>query len=88
MGTIELMGIFRDAILTAFKIAAPILIVSLIVGLIIAIFQAATSINEQTLTFVPKLIAISVILVLAGSWMLEETVALFYRIFEFIAMNV
>ena len=58
MDTIQLTEIFRDAILTGFKVATPILLVSILVGLFISIIQAATSINEQTMTFVPKLIIV------------------------------
>lgn len=87
MDTIQLTEVFRDAIMTGFKVATPILLVSILVGLIISIFQAATSINEQTITFVPKLIAIALILILFGGWMLQQMVDLFERIFEFIATS-
>jgi len=56
MGTGDLIGVFRDAIFTGMKVAGPILLTSMLVGLVISIVQAATSINEQTMTFVPKLI--------------------------------
>ncbi|MDP4108450.1 MAG: flagellar biosynthetic protein FliQ [Bacillota bacterium] len=61
----------QAAMLAGFKVAAPILVVSIAVGSIIAIFQAATQIHEQSLTFVPKLIAIFVILLLLGPWMIQ-----------------
>lgn len=64
------IDIARDAIFTIIKVAAPILLVSLIVGLIVSILQTVTSIQEQTLTFVPKLIAVLLILILCGNWML------------------
>ncbi len=79
------MEIFRDAVLTGLKIAGPILVLSILVGLIIAIFQAATSVNEQTLTFVPKLVVIGIVLVLFGGWMLQQMVDFVYRVFEFIS---
>ncbi len=88
MDTIQLSEIFRDAILTGFKVATPVLLVSIIVGLIISIFQAATSINEQTLTFVPKLIAIALILILFGGWMMQQMVDMVNRIFEFIGTSI
>jgi flagellar biosynthetic protein FliQ len=88
MDTIQLSEIFRDAILTGFKVATPILLVSIIVGLVISIFQAATSINEQTMTFVPKLIAIALILILFGGWMMQQMVDLVNRIFEFIGTSI
>ena len=88
MDTSDLMEIFRDAILTGVKVAGPILLASIMVGLIISIIQAATSINEQTMTFVPKLIVIGLILVLFGGWMLQTMVDFMFRLFEFIAASV
>lgn len=64
------IDIAREAIFTIIKVAAPILVVSLIVGLIVSILQTVTSIQEQTLTFVPKLIAILLVILLFGNWML------------------
>ena len=55
--------------LVAFEIAGPLLIISIVVGLLVAIFQAATQIHEQTLTFVPKLLVIALVLLALGSWM-------------------
>jgi flagellar biosynthetic protein FliQ len=63
--------ISQDAMIVAIKLTAPILLPSLGVGLIIAMFQAATQINEATLTFVPKLIVIGLVLLIAGPWMLQ-----------------
>ena len=88
MDTIQLTEIFRDAIMTGFKVAAPILLVSILVGLFISIIQAATSINEQTMTFVPKLIVIALVLILFGGWMLQQMVDLVNRIFEFIGTSI
>jgi flagellar biosynthetic protein FliQ len=61
----------QDAMIVAVKLTAPILLPSLAIGLIIAMFQAATQINEATLTFVPKLIIIGLVLLLIGPWMLQ-----------------
>ena len=69
MSTGEVIGVLKDALLVTFELAGPLLIVSIVVGLIIAIFQAATQIHEQTLTFVPKLIVIALVLLALGSWM-------------------
>lgn len=69
--------IAQDTVLVAIKLVAPILLSSLAVGLIVAMFQAATQINEQTLTFIPKLITIIVVLMLAGPWMLQVIVDYF-----------
>lgn len=66
-----IIAIGKQAILTALTVAAPILIVSMIVGLIISIFQAVTQIQEQTLTFVPKMIAIIAVLLILGPWMMK-----------------
>lgn len=64
------MTIAREAIITSILLAAPPLISGLLVGLIISIFQAITQIQEQTLTFVPKILAILVSLLVFGPWML------------------
>lgn len=68
----DVLTIFKDAIWLILKLSAPMLIISIVLGLVIAIFQAATQIHEQTLTFVPKIIAIALILVIMGSWMLTS----------------
>lgn len=59
------------AFVTALKLAGPLLLASMAIGLIISIFQAATQINEQTLSFVPKLILVGVLLVLLAPWMMK-----------------
>ena len=64
----QVMEVMKEAMMVAFEIAGPLLIVSIVVGLIVAIFQAATQIHEQTLTFVPKLLVIALAL---GSWMFK-----------------
>lgn len=67
----ELLDYMRQVFIIALKTAGPILIGSMALGIIIAIFQAATQIHEQTITFVPKLFLISVLLIVLGSNMLE-----------------
>ncbi|MGI6734225.1 MAG: flagellar biosynthesis protein FliQ [Anaerovoracaceae bacterium] len=84
----QLTEIFRDAVMTGLKVGAPILLISILVGLFISIIQAATSINEQTMTFVPKLVMIAIVLIVAGSWMLQQLVDFVHRMFEFIAVTV
>ena len=69
MSAEQVMVIMKEAMLVAFEIAGPLLIISIAVGLLVAIFQAATQIHEQTLTFVPKLIVIALVLLALGSWM-------------------
>lgn len=66
----DVLNIFQEAVLVALKLGAPLLIVSIVIGLVVAIFQAATQIHEQTLTFVPKVLAIALLLLLMGSWMM------------------
>lgn len=66
----QVLDIMREALMIAMKLAGPMLIVSIAVGLIVSIFQAATQIHEQTLTFVPKVIIISLMLLMAGDWMI------------------
>ena len=68
------LDIARAAIFDIIIVAAPLLLVSLIVGLIISIFQTVTSIQEQTLTFVPKILAVFITLMLAGSWMMNTMI--------------
>lgn len=78
------IGIVTDAVYTALKVAAPILIVSIVIGLIISILQATTQIQEQTLTFVPKLIGIAIVGLISGSFMLHTLMAFTERIFDII----
>lgn len=66
------IDIAREAVFLIIKVASPILIVSLSVGLIVSILQTVTSIQEQTLTFVPKLISILLVVMLFGNWMLTS----------------
>ena len=66
------LDIAREAIYTTIITSAPLLLISLIVGLIVSIFQTVTSIQEQTLTFVPKMVGMFVGLMLLGHWMLNE----------------
>lgn len=68
----QVIHIAQQAILITFKLAAPILIVSLAIGVVISLFQAVTSIQEMSLTFVPKLAGIAVVIVVSGGWMLSQ----------------
>lgn len=79
---IDLAALFQDVAMTTFLLSAPILLVALAVGLCISIFQAATQINEQTLTFVPKVLAIALVLIIAGSWMMQLLMEFTYRVFD------
>lgn len=68
----EVTAIASSALYLIIKVAVPVLLVSLIVGLLVSIFQTVTSIQEQTLTFVPKIIAVFLTLIVLGNWMLGE----------------
>ena len=80
----EVSFLLQQGVLQILKIASPLLLSALLVGLVVAILQAATSIQEQTLTFVPKIFTIMIILALLGGWMFkslkEYTIQLFMRI--------
>ena len=82
MSTSVVMDIAREALWLIIKCSAPPLIISLIVGLIISIFQTVTSIQEQTLTFVPKIISIFITLILCGGWIMDNIVTFMTRLFE------
>lgn len=77
----EILEILSDALLVAFKLAGPMLIVSIGIGLVVAIFQAATQIHEQTLTFVPKVVVIALMLLFMGSWMIAVLSEFMQRLF-------
>jgi flagellar biosynthetic protein FliQ len=76
------MTLGRDTLLLALMLGAPLLGVSLIVGLVISLFQAVTQINEMTLTFVPKSIGIGLIILILGPWMLQHIIRFTVRLFE------
>ena len=82
MNYYTVLDIARDAIYTILITSAPLLLVSLVVGLIISIFQTVTSIQEQTLTFVPKIIAVFAAMILCGSWMLNNMTELVERLWS------
>jgi flagellar biosynthetic protein FliQ len=69
MSISEITDVMQYGMITAIKVVGPILIISILIGFVIALFQAATQIHEQTLTFVPKLLAIAFVLVILGPWM-------------------
>ncbi len=82
MESAEVIGIVRDAIMVLVIIAAPVMITALVVGLIIALVQALTQIQEATLTFVPKVLAMLFVLVLTLPFMLEQMTELNNRLYE------
>ena len=76
------IDIGRQAIETTLMVAAPMLIVALVVGLLISIFQAATQINEQTMTFIPKIVGVFVTLLIFAPWMMQKLTAFLTMIFN------
>ena len=76
------MNIGRQAIEITMLLSGPLLLSTLVIGLVISIFQAATQINEATLSFIPKLVGTFLILLLAGPWMLQLMVDYIRRLFE------
>jgi flagellar biosynthetic protein FliQ len=82
------MDIGRQAVEMTLLLSAPLLLAALVIGLIVSVFQAATQINEQTLAFIPKLVGMFLVLLLAGPWMLQLMVEYVRRLFESIPLLV
>ncbi|NJN92606.1 MAG: flagellar biosynthesis protein FliQ [Anaerolineales bacterium] len=82
MNESTVMTLGRDTMLMVLMLGTPMLGVSLLVGLVISLFQAVTQINEATLTFVPKIFALALVLVIFGPWMLEEVIGFTVRLFD------
>lgn len=78
----DVIDITSQAIWLIIKCSAPMLLASLIVGLIVSIFQTVTSIQEQTLTFVPKILTVFLVLILTGNWILNNIVAFIQDIYS------
>lgn len=72
MSQAEVLDVFKHALMIIFTLSSPLLFVSIGIGFLVSVFQAATQINEQTMTFVPKVLAIGAILFVSGSWMLTH----------------
>lgn len=79
------VSIVKETLYTGMLIAGPILILSLLVGLLISIFQATTQIQEQTLSFIPKLIVVAITLAIGGAWMLNELIQFTNKIMNMVA---
>ena len=77
MNEATIIDLSRETVLTIVEPSMPLLLISLVIGLIISIFQTITSIQEQTLTFIPKFIAIMLVVVLCGNWIMNKCVTLF-----------
>ncbi len=78
------LEVFREALILAIELAGPMLLISMLVGLVIAIIQAATQVHEQTLTFVPKALTIVLLLLLFAPTMIASCSEFVYHIFELI----
>ncbi|MEG0020899.1 MAG: flagellar biosynthesis protein FliQ [Oscillospiraceae bacterium] len=82
MDLAQAIGAVQQGIIVAAKVSAPILLISMAVGLVISIFQAATQIHEQTLTFVPKFAVILMVILVSGNWMMTTMVEFFKSMFD------
>jgi flagellar biosynthetic protein FliQ len=78
----SVMTLGRQALELTIVVSAPVLITALVIGLLVSVFQAATQINEQTLSFIPKLVGMFVVLIIAGPWMLSMMVDFIQRLFS------
>jgi flagellar biosynthesis protein FliQ len=78
----DVTEIATQTMLVAAKVAAPILLTALLVGFMISLFQAATQIQEQTLSFVPKMIAVAIALLVTGNWVLSELISFTHQLFD------
>lgn len=81
----QVLDILQEAFVVMIKVAGPVLVIALVVGLVISILQATTQIQEQTLSFVPKLLAIVGSLILLGNFMLNTLIVFTEKIFQLIA---
>jgi flagellar biosynthesis protein FliQ len=75
------LGLAREALMTALLVSAPILLVSLVIGVVISIFQAMTQVNEVTMTFVPKILGVFAVAAVFGPWMVGTMVNYTTRLF-------
>lgn len=80
----SVIQIFKDAMILIFKLAGPLILLSMLVGLIIAVIQAATQVHEQTLSFVPKLITVALVLLVCASFYMASIESFAHEIFAII----
>jgi len=76
----QVIAIAQDALMTTLMVSAPILIVTLVIGIAVSLLQAMTQINEVTLTYVPKILAVFVVFAVAGPWMMSEITGMTTRL--------
>ena len=86
MPNTQIASVVTDGVVTILKVALPMLSIGLAAGLIISILQATTQINEQTMTFVPKLFLLGLMLFITGGWMMQMLMDLLRRAFELMVM--
>jgi flagellar biosynthetic protein FliQ len=82
MSDADVTHIALDTMMLGAKVAAPVLLTALLVGFLISLFQAATQIQEPTLSFVPKMIAVCIALLVTGNWVLSELVSFTHGLFD------
>lgn len=82
MDTAQVTDLLRDAVSVALRLASPMLLLSMLVGVLLAMFQAVTQIHEQTLTFIFKVTMIIIVLLVAGGWMMETLLEYAETLFE------
>jgi flagellar biosynthetic protein FliQ len=82
------LTIAQEALMITVLVSAPMLLTALLVGLVVSVFQAATQINEMTLSFIPKLIAMFAVLVVAGPWMLTMLIEYIQRLYSSIPQTI
>ena len=82
MNAEQVIDVFRDGVGVAIRLGAPVLLLCMLVGVIVAILQAVTQIHEQSISFVLKLIVVVMILAIGGGWMLESLQEYAYSVFE------
>ena len=85
MNTTQVMDLVRDAVGVAIRLAGPLLLLSMVIGVLVAIFQAVTQIHEQSIGFALKLIVVVTVLLLGGGWMLDTLKDFTYQVFQLIA---
>lgn len=82
MSQTAVLTVLQQTLWTVAELSGPILLTALVIGVVISLFQAVTQINEMTLSYVPKIIAIALVLMLAGPWMLQTLLDFAARIFS------
>ena len=88
MNSTAVINIMSEALQMTLLVSAPLLLTALVVGLVVSVFQAATQINEMTLSFIPKLVGVFVAIVVAGPWMLQMLIDYTQRLFSSIPLMV